>query len=61
MRAGQRSVPGSAISAFCDHFPVKTVSSVVGGNEHLLEAVIENTSYEHVPVLERLLSLDMAA
>ena len=46
VRAGERSVPGSAISAFCDHFPVKTVSSVVGANEHLLEAVIENSSYE---------------
>jgi hypothetical protein len=46
VQAGQRSVPGSAISAFCDHFPVKTVSSVVGANEHLLEAVIENSSYD---------------
>ena len=42
----QRSVPGSAISAFCAHFPVSKVSSIVGANEHLLEAVIKDTSYE---------------
>ena len=44
--AGRSSAPGSAISAFCAHFPVKTVSSTVGANERLLEAVIENSSYE---------------
>ncbi len=43
---GRRSAPGLTISAFCAHFPVKTVSSTVGANERLLEAVIENSSYE---------------
>ncbi|MGO9963502.1 MAG: hypothetical protein ACLPUG_08765 [Acidimicrobiales bacterium] len=46
VRAGQGSVPVPGASAFCAHFPVAKVSSVVGANERLLEAVIENTSYE---------------
>ena len=43
---GRTSSPGSAISAFCAHFPAKTVSSTVGANEWLFKAVIENSSYE---------------
>ena len=34
--AGRSSAPGTAISAFCAHFPVTTVSSIVGANETLL-------------------------
>ena len=43
---GRSPAPGSAISAFCAHFSVKNVSSIVGANETLLEAVISKGSYE---------------
>ena len=43
---GRSSTPRTAISAFCAHFSVKTVSSIVGAKEHFLEPVIENTTYE---------------
>ena len=43
---GRSSVPGSAISAFCAHFPTSTVDSIVGAKEMLLEEVIKNSSYE---------------
>lgn len=44
--AGWSSVPGSAISAFCAHFPTSTVGSIVGAKEFLFEEVIKNSSYE---------------
>ncbi len=43
---GRSSTPRTAISAFCAHFSVKTVSSIVGAKEHVFEAVIENSKYE---------------
>jgi hypothetical protein len=39
-------MPHTAISAFCAHFPVSTVSSIVGARERLFEAVIEKSTYE---------------
>jgi hypothetical protein len=43
---GLSSTPHTAISAFCAHFPVSTVSSIVGAKERTFEAVIENSTYE---------------
>jgi len=43
---GLSSTPHTAISAFCAHFSVKTVSSIVGAKEYIFEAVIENSTYE---------------
>jgi len=44
--AGRSAAPGSAISAFCAHFPTSTVGSIVGAKEMLFEEVIKNSSYE---------------
>ena len=43
---GLSSTPHTAISAFCAHFPVSTVSSIVGAKEYVFETVIENSTYE---------------
>ena len=46
MLTGLSSTPHTAISAFCAHFPVSTVSSIVGAKEYVFETVIENSTYE---------------
>ena len=45
-RPARSSTPSLTIAAFCAHFPVSTISSMVGAKEALLEAVISKGSYE---------------